>query len=87
MFISKGQKLLARPSPTPNTVSEGAFMDLIHFIADFLGISVLLWLVTELLKKGKFQWNEEEEKSFALIKKKFSIAPVLTLPNLKSYLK
>ena len=45
-----------------------------HFIKNF---SNLIALVTECLKAGKFQWNEEAQKSFELLKKKVTEAPIL----------
>jgi hypothetical protein len=40
--------------------------------------------MTELLKNNtKFEWSEACEKSFQELKKRFTIAPVLTLPDIK----
>ena len=47
-----------------------------HFIKNF---SNIIALVTKCLKGGKFQWNEEAQKSFELLKKKAIETPILVL--------
>ncbi|XP_027156882.1 uncharacterized protein LOC113758052 [Coffea eugenioides] len=52
-----------------------------RFIKDF---SRIVGLLTNLTKKhGKFMWNPKCEVSFQELKKRLTMAPILTLPNEK----
>ena len=62
-----------------------AFLGFANFYRRFVaGFSALAQPLTKLLRKDSlWRWGEEEQKAFDVLKKAFTTAPVLVMPDLK----
>ncbi|XP_038678354.1 uncharacterized protein LOC119979794 [Tripterygium wilfordii] len=90
-FIVSDQGVCADPSkvqaildwPTPNSLHNiRSFHGLASFYRRFVqNFSTLIAPIIECLRGKVFQWTDEADQSFRLVKRKIAATPVLTLPN------
>jgi hypothetical protein len=79
----KVQAVLEWPRPKSARAVRG-FLSLVGYYRRFIrNFSVIVALLTALLRKESFRWNDDAERVFGALQRALTTAPVLQLPNFK----